>query len=132
MGEKELFCAIATHTFGILCLYLPVEAVGMCALFPPWFLREAHWKGFLGYSVSDSASVVSTGMATVNAPSSSHTLRVSSQAVKCFLLSRIFLSFSPPIPPSSLLSFQGEVKRLPPIPAPFLLRNQSVQAQADT
>lgn len=46
--EGTLLCH--SHAYiSLLCLYLPVEAVGMCALFPPWFLREAHWKGILGY-----------------------------------------------------------------------------------
>lgn len=99
----------------ILCLYLPVEAVGKCALFPPWFLREAHWKGILGYLFLTQHQWWALAW-PVNAPSSSTPSVSLLPGRECFLC-HVFFSSLPTPPSSPLLSaFPGEVRRLPPVP----------------
>lgn len=81
-----------------------------------------------GIPVSDSASVVSTGMAS-DCSLQLYTLCQSPPRKRVFSLSRIF--FCPSHPPTAPLlrpffwSSLGKVKRLPPTPAPFLLGEEA-------
>lgn len=74
--------------------------------------EEAYWKGDFGIPVSDSASVVSTGMASECSLLALHPLRVSSPGSECFLCHVFFFSTHPPS--SSLLSFPGGSKEVGP------------------